>query len=300
VCVRGWVCVVQVIQALNAELQSVKKKNDEQQLALKSAEEKLSKSRDEMELLKVELTKAESKKPSQVLETLVIKLKKQLADKKEKQEAMKQILELREEMLKAADSQASELAAKMMGKSGEGVASGDDAVLAEQSAKLKQQVDDLQGKYEKLRSKQKEVQKQLDDERERCKTLEKDKEALENTLRTQTTDLRKAQRQAREVCFFVTSLYISLLECVTLAVPACEALGTGAGTLIGDAGMHPSFQSCFLVLVIVPMKALVAAHMAFGFAFGHLVCIWHQDERSLGILLTLRVHMHRHRIWSST
>lgn len=49
-----------------------------------------------------------------------------------------------------------------------------------------------------METKQKEVQKQLGEERERCKILEEDKESLETTLRKQTTDLRKAERQRRE------------------------------------------------------------------------------------------------------
>lgn len=51
--------------------------DSEQQSAIKDAEEKLQKDREQMDKLKEELKKAESKKPSQVLETLVVKLKKQ-------------------------------------------------------------------------------------------------------------------------------------------------------------------------------------------------------------------------------
>ena len=189
----------QVIQALNAELLTLKRQHEEQLAALKDLETKMQKDRLEVVRLNGELKKAEGKKPSQVLETLVVKLKKQLADKNEKHNAMKAAIEsLREEMLKAADSQAAaQTAAIMAGQSG---AATDDAQLAEQSAKLKQQVDDLQGKLEKLRGKQKEVQKLLDDERERCKTFEKDKEALENQLRT----------QARAFFFLLSSFFFLL------------------------------------------------------------------------------------------
>jgi centrosomal protein CEP290 len=127
-------------------------------------------------------------------------LDRQLAEKNEKQQAMRADIEALREEMKAADTRAVAMAA--VG----GAAPGDDAQLAEQSAKLKQQVDELQGKLEKLRSKQKEVQKQLDEERERYKVLEKDKEGLEVMLRTQTTDLRKAERQKREASDMVKQL----------------------------------------------------------------------------------------------
>jgi len=200
----------QVIQALNAELLTLKRQHEEQLAALKDSETKMQKDRLEVVRLNGELKKAEGKKPSQVLETLVVKLKKQLADKNEKHNAMKAAIEsLREEMLKAADSQAAaQTAAIMAGQSG---AATDDAQLAEQSAKLKQQVDDLQGKLEKLRGKQKEVQKLLDDERERCKTFEKDKEALENQLRT----------QARAFSFLLSSFFF-LLTCSSMLMPHTE------------------------------------------------------------------------------
>ena len=51
--------------------------DSEQQSAIRDAEEKLQKNHEQMEKLKEELKKADSKKPSQVLETLVVKLKKQ-------------------------------------------------------------------------------------------------------------------------------------------------------------------------------------------------------------------------------
>jgi len=152
---------------------------------------------EQVEKLTAELKKAESKKPSKVLETLVLKLRNQLEEKEKKQKDMMGMVEnLRNEMLQKAEEEAARQAAALMkGGSGGEV---DDAQVAEQSAKLKQQVDELQGKLEKLRSKQKEVSKQLEDERQRSKILEEDKKALEQTLQTQTKDLRKAEKQRKE------------------------------------------------------------------------------------------------------
>ncbi len=148
---------------------------------------------------------AESKKPSKVLETLVLKLRNQLEEKEKKQQDMKAMVEaLRNEMLQKAEEEAAKQAAELMKGSTSGAT--DDAQVAEQSKKLKQQVDELQGKMEKLRTKQKEVSKQLDDERERSKNLEEDKKTVELTLQTQTKDLRKAEKQRKEAQDMVKQL----------------------------------------------------------------------------------------------
>lgn len=137
-----------------------------------------------------------------MLETLVVKLKKQLADKGKEQEKLRDEIKKLDAEFRAAETRSLAIAAA---GAGAGTA-GDDASLAAQSDKLKQDFDALQGKLEKLKRAQKEVQKQLEEERARCKTLEKDKEGLEVMLRTQTTDLRKAERQKREASDMVKQL----------------------------------------------------------------------------------------------
>jgi DNA repair exonuclease SbcCD ATPase subunit len=127
-----------VIQALNAEMQSLKRKEAEQKNELQQARTKMQKDSEELERVKAELKVAESKKPSQVLETLVLKLKKQLADKNEHQVKMKEALaEMQAELLRAGEEaeKKAEKAATEAGGGGE-----DDKQLAEQGAKLKKKV----------------------------------------------------------------------------------------------------------------------------------------------------------------
>ena len=195
----------QVIQALNAELQTLKRKDSDKKQQLVDLQANFEKTNEELVKVQNELKTAEGKKPSQVLETLVVKLKKQLAEKDRKHQDMQSaIASLRKDMLAAAEEQAKKEA--MLADDQSKKASAEDGSLAAASEKLRNQVGELQGKLEKLRSKQKDVQKLLDDERERSKMLETQKETQDTLLRTQKSDLTKEQRQRKEAQEMVKKL----------------------------------------------------------------------------------------------
>jgi peptidoglycan hydrolase CwlO-like protein len=66
-----------LIDALNRELQAMKSRGTDLDRQVTDLEDRVREKQNEIDALHVELRKAEEKKPSQVLETLVYKLKKQ-------------------------------------------------------------------------------------------------------------------------------------------------------------------------------------------------------------------------------
>ena len=92
-----------LIQALNGELQQLKGKTVDLERQISDLEVQVADKERELSTVRSELRKAEERKPSQVLETLVFKLKKQLAEKERKQNDLQgAIKDLRNEMHKAA------------------------------------------------------------------------------------------------------------------------------------------------------------------------------------------------------
>uniref|UniRef100_A0A7S0I2Y2 C2 domain-containing protein n=1 Tax=Hanusia phi TaxID=3032 RepID=A0A7S0I2Y2_9CRYP len=173
----------QTISALHSELQSLNRKNEQLSREKEKLEESLRTREEEIKIKDEEIKKSEGRKPSQVLETLVLKLKHQLAEKEQKQqELQKSIKEFKNDMSKASEAEA-----------------------VAQSAELKEQVDALVSRLASLKSKLSEVKRQLEEEQMKSSNLEtknskliKENEILESTIRRQAVDLKKAERLQRE------------------------------------------------------------------------------------------------------
>ena len=184
----------QVIAALNSELQALKRKTEELLKEKQDVEVVAQEAREAAEKGKDALARSDAKRPSQVLETLVFKLKKQLKEKEKKQEDMKAAIEgLRKEMLAAADAQAAAQVAAMTASAEGPVAS--DAAIAEQAEKLKKMVEDLEAKLKKGGQARAALSKEKEELQGKLEELEKKKGEAEKRL---TTDLRKAQAEAKK------------------------------------------------------------------------------------------------------
>ncbi|KAJ1484060.1 hypothetical protein T484DRAFT_1894999 [Baffinella frigidus] len=185
-----------VIQSLNAELQSLKRKTEDLLREREDFEVVAKEAKEDTEKAKDKLDKADAaKKPSQVLETLVFKLKKQLKDKEKKQEDMKAAIEsLREEMLKAADTQAAQQVAALQAAA-EPAAAGTEAAVAEQSAKLKHQIEELEAKLKRIGAARTALGKDKEELQTKLEELEKKKIEAERRL---ALDVKKAQAATRK------------------------------------------------------------------------------------------------------
>jgi chromosome segregation ATPase len=189
-----------LIDALNRELQTMKGKSVDLDRQITDLEGHVREKQSEIDALTIELRKAEEKKPSQVLETLVFKLKRQLKekDRKQQEEMKNEIDKLREEMLEKAKSQLQQQQPHhSVGRHAQG-SSAVDAQVEEEAARLKMQIKALEDKLKLRKTETDKVKEELKQEKDAKDKLKEQWKEMEERLRKQGDDLKRAKTKAKE------------------------------------------------------------------------------------------------------